>query len=526
MNNAIDPIKREILRAFHTHFTNLPPNYQAHLIFFEPFTKEEINCCLCDTVLRYNDFKSHIMEPKHKHAVLNGSATNEGMVLRTAFSVYDYQKEDINSDTEFPSDDAVVNFLISKAEQNSDAIADNHVTDEHDRPAEFKFNFTIPQNDVVEPLTKPPELKLSLTLPQDKVEDQPNKQQTLEYAPYVLSIAFPGQTAKASLTIDNMSFCTIQFRNELDAYCLLCNCLLVIKSGAVKGHLKGSKHFKQSENQRNLSMLKSYHIGFMRLPFELQAHVIYFRPVTPNKTRCTLCSESIDYSLLKWHIFDDVHKTAVLVRMKSEFFRNKEPLLRYAVNIYSQEEQDKSDESSNKSTDSPIRNGGIKKNSGKRKKLFIFIIEDIQFLASAETQIVHDIVKSTTNSESTSFFEQLENRFRSHLNVLVEFADSIFCKCCDGEIPKIAYLVKKHLISDTHKAKIGVANIKYKYVCYVCYANFSRELSWQEHLQQELHIRRYSSDFLHFLAVTLFLLLDVLNYLRVGKLNTNVERVM
>lgn len=111
-------------------------------------------------------------------------------------------------------------------------------------------------------------------------------------------------------------------------------------------------------------------------------------------------------------------------------------------------------------------------------------------LASLKNKITHDIVKSVTNPNSTSFFEQLENRFRSHLNLLDERLAQIFCKCCNTGLLKTPYFVKKHVISEEHKSKAGVANKKYKFICEVCNTIYSRETSWQDHLQHELHVKR------------------------------------
>lgn len=113
------------------------------------------------------------------------------------------------------------------------------------------------------------------------------------------------------------------------------------------------------------------------------------------------------------------------------------------------------------------------------------------FSADRKLQMVHDIVKSITNPESTSFFDRLENRFRSHLNLLEERPSQIYCKCCDCPIEKTHYEVKKHIISQSHKEKAGVTNKKYSYRCDICSYIHGKEALWQEHLKLDMHVKRY-----------------------------------
>lgn len=103
----------------------------------------------------------------------------------------------------------------------------------------------------------------------------------------------------------------------------------------------------------------------------------------------------------------------------------------------------------------------------------------------------HDIVTSITNQGSLSFFDRLENRFRSHLNLLEERSADIYCKCCNLIIMKTRYEVKKHIISEEHKKKAGVPNKRYKYVCDVCTLTQRKEATWQEHFHSEPHNRRW-----------------------------------
>lgn len=111
----------------------------------------------------------------------------------------------------------------------------------------------------------------------------------------------------------------------------------------------------------------------------------------------------------------------------------------------------------------------------------------IYFFVTDKPKTVHDVVKSVTNTETTDIFEQLENRFRSHLNLLEESMTQVFCKCCSVTILKTVHEVKKHLISEAHKQKAGVATKKYKFVCYICSAIYSKEASWQDHFNSVPH---------------------------------------
>lgn len=103
---------------------------------------------------------------------------------------------------------------------------------------------------------------------------------------------------------------------------------------------------------------------------------------------------------------------------------------------------------------------------------------------------VHDIVKSVTDTEATEYFERLENRFRSHLNLLDESLTQLFCKCCNVSFLKTVHEIKKHLITDAHKSKALVANKKYNFFCNVCNVICSKEMSWQEHLNHTLHMSK------------------------------------
>lgn len=102
-------------------------------------------------------------------------------------------------------------------------------------------------------------------------------------------------------------------------------------------------------------------------------------------------------------------------------------------------------------------------------------------------KVVHDVVKSISNAEATAIFEQLENRFRGHLNLLEEALTTVSCKCCNVNIMKTPYEVKKHIITDEHKERAGIANKKYKFFCEICGSLYSREASWQEHMHLQSH---------------------------------------
>lgn len=103
---------------------------------------------------------------------------------------------------------------------------------------------------------------------------------------------------------------------------------------------------------------------------------------------------------------------------------------------------------------------------------------------------IHELTKSIT--ENLGFFDQLETRFRTHLEHLKEQPETIVCKCCNKDIPKIISSVKEHILSLNHITLTGISSIKRHFYCGVCKEyTLSTEKRWMVHLNSAFHKEKF-----------------------------------
>lgn len=345
------PLSRALLNAYHSRFSKLPPNYQAHSIYFTSKKLEEVKCRLCKESVKYVDLEDHILGPKHRNAITtrlrNIKLAVQEPLLNKASTVYSDVEEE--RDSLATTSRLNVQAEAAAAISNSIAVKSSHTTnsgnsEDDDKPAKFTFNFSIPQE---EEATAP-------VSPQEPALDE------LSYDPQIMEVAYPERIRNISYQMDSLPYYTILMLSDSGCFCLLCRCLLEGRSNSLKTHLKGSKHQKNATTKEVVSSVQAYHTGFMQLPSELQPHVIYFCPNSQKKARCKLCAEHVLYgSSLEAHIFGIAHRTGVLQRSQCGFYKMRETLLKRATQIYSVENGEKSDETGSNNTGSPARNGVV-----------------------------------------------------------------------------------------------------------------------------------------------------------------------
>lgn len=196
------------------------------------------------------------------------------------------------------------------------------------------------------------------------VSPQEQTSERISYDSMILEVTYPERIRTLSYQIDNVPYYTIQVLSESECCCLLCRCGLEGRMNSIKIHLRGLKHQRNATVAEAYVALKEYHIGFMRLPTQLQPHVIYFWPSTQKKARCKLCTDSVMYGApLEAHIFGNTHKIGVLKRMQYGMYHVKDTLLKRALKIYPGEYGEKSDENGG----GPAMNGVVEvtKSGGK-----------------------------------------------------------------------------------------------------------------------------------------------------------------
>lgn len=351
---------RTALHTYHAQFSELPPDFQAHIIYFYPRNGKhffETRCQLCKTNIHYTSLKSHILSLEHKHALLNSmqnkrQANREYFLLNKAYRVYN----DVTV-----TDDALQLPSTSKGSftnesprsitsEDTDVRAttiDLERLSVEDKPAEFKFNFSVPQDEV-------------------DTSPTPISAECISYDETIVNICYPKHVSSLSSQLDGIPEYTIQFKSESEAFCLLCLCPIEGRLVSIKLHIRGTRHQKYANDRELVKSIAAYHAAFMCMPPELQTHVIYFCPFTEAKTKCCVCAKScLLYSSLEKHIFSHKHRTVMTQRFHSGKY-NREVLLKKAVAVYINRNFncERSDESGSNLTDSPARNGLTENNSG------------------------------------------------------------------------------------------------------------------------------------------------------------------
>lgn len=361
LSKAANPVERAILTAYHSHFSDLPALYQAHSIYFEPNSIDQTRCWLCDSTIEYSDVKKHILDANHKDAIVTNFHVNSTSVINEICATHaddlsmNIEQETINtatvneteSNTEFPSDKAVRNYLGVESEIKSD----------DDKPAEFKFNFVIAE---------------------DEETKKESSSEELLYDPKVLKIAFPERITTACYEIDNVPYYTVQIINEKEAFCLLCKRPIEARFVALIAHVKGSRHRKNSESDELVISLKAFHTAFMQLPYDYQPHLSYFYPFSDKETHCELCNQRVHYHSLRAHIVTNSHRTNILRLLGGGFF-NKDALRKRSANLYFKLARGSVEiESGSSSTDSPVRNGVGKPVKKSGKIIFVILVHNCE----------------------------------------------------------------------------------------------------------------------------------------------------
>lgn len=387
------------LSLYHKNFTKLPPNYQAHLIYFLPKSYENCRCRMCSYTVPYNELQTHILNPSHRDRILkrwHRKKPVRDILLDKACSVYQNENsmlEPVASTSNSNVDDLKEEILQSVGTK---ALRTNNMTDSNETGAKnstVAVRNNMKLNDqssiVINNLNddddddddKPGVFKFNFVIPEDDTTEEPSAE-SLSYDPLVVDICYPKRLTAAGSKIDNnMPYYTIQMKGLTDSCCLLCRCVLENRFISIKTHLKGARHQKYVMDKKRVLSVKAYHIAFMRLPFELQTHLIYFQPVAEQTAKCVLCSQLVNYDVLESHILGDTHKMTILERLRSGTFELKELLLKYAAGVYlkgnSSEQSEESGSNSNV-TNSPTHNG-VKDATRKTGKIILIIAVRLYF---------------------------------------------------------------------------------------------------------------------------------------------------
>lgn len=89
--------------------------------------------------------------------------------------------------------------------------------------------------------------------------------------------------------------------------------------------------------------------------------------------------------------------------------------------------------------------------------------------------------------EINSFFDIMENRHQPYLTCFSETPDKIQCKSCDVLLEKNPQSLKKHMVDSGHKRNSGITPKKFKFYCDICGIHYSKEITWDDHLEQTSH---------------------------------------
>lgn len=184
---ASEVLSRAALSNYHTIFSNLPPNQQAHMIYFTTKRLEEVRCRLCRQTLKYTELEEHIFSENHRVAIMTRLQKNriarQEPLLYKAHRVYSADV-DVEGETSVQTEVSVASSSSNsvtvdsshttinssedaenedKTAEDEDKLVEDGVklaedgvksAEDEDKPAEFKFNFSIPQEEesaVVEP---------------------------------------------------------------------------------------------------------------------------------------------------------------------------------------------------------------------------------------------------------------------------------------------------------------------------------------------------------------------------------------
>lgn len=300
---------RKCLSSYHKHFSQLPPNFQAHLIHFHPGSIMTTVCQLCGQKVHYDDLKIHILTQNHRSALHSrmeqSKIANVDLLLDKACRVYSNDEHPIASTS------------------NSDTL--QYADD--DRPAQFKFNFPPPPT------------------------------YTTFYDQSILNVCYPNHITSIFCQIDDNPMYTIQFKGETDAYCLLCKCHVEGRLPPIKIHLNGTRHHNNATNGELLHSLEAYHSALTQLTPELQTHVIYFTPASLTKVECLLCAVTVQCDSLEAHIFNHSHMTALNKRYCGGMSEKKETLIKRALELYGNYKQLENGEKSDQALNGIVKTG-------------------------------------------------------------------------------------------------------------------------------------------------------------------------
>lgn len=156
-------LRRAALSNYHVNFSKLPPNQQAHMIYFTTKRLEEIRCRLCKQTVKYTELEEHIFSENHRDAIItrlqkNSTARQEPLLYK-ARTVY-YADVNVKAETSLQAEVSVAStssFLVTfdspnttingSEDEDKPAEDEDKPAEEEDKPAEFKFNFSIPQEE-------------------------------------------------------------------------------------------------------------------------------------------------------------------------------------------------------------------------------------------------------------------------------------------------------------------------------------------------------------------------------------------
>lgn len=277
LSKASNEDEREKLLAYHAHFSNLHPTYQAQLIYFEPNTLEETKCWLCQTVVHYCDIVTHILDQSHKDAVTVNFQEDNTSVFN-AIRVICYDIVNVNKLNEIRACEAISRVI-----------------------------------DNVFPLDGAVRYYLRIE-PKNKAVDEE------KYDKLLLENVYPECITAACYEINQLPYSAIQIKSNTEAFCLLCNCHIEADYEKIICHLNHPRHKQNSVCTAYISALETYHRTFMLLPFDLQTHVLYFTLCSAIKLRCKLCNQRVNYKLLKHHLLSDPHRSTILTFLATGLF--------------------------------------------------------------------------------------------------------------------------------------------------------------------------------------------------------------
>ncbi|CAG9860884.1 unnamed protein product, partial [Phyllotreta striolata] len=256
----------------------------------------------------------------------------------------------------------------------------------------------------------------------------------VDYDPPVRKRLYPKGFRSMQIPVNN---CLLRI-SETACVCLLCMKHLIGKREVFVQHVKGPKHAQAALDGVRLMNLNNFHLAFLNLDANFQAHQVYFQPAQHNtdSVHCRMCRTDVKIRNVAEHILDARHKNMFLRNFRNKptsFFLMDLQLLCY----------------------------GIENGSGTNE----------ENSAPDSSERIHDVRPSydLTNPDSWNFLLPFRYLSQSDHFRKNETSTSVKCNLCDKMILSDRKNLLRHIESKAHMTALGKIRQKnYQYFCQIC----------------------------------------------------------